>query len=59
MFGVDVKSNRLKIRRAVALALLCASSPLWAAMGENIAISPRAMSLGNAVVADTVGTEAI
>lgn len=59
MFGVDVKSKRSVMHQAVGLALLAGSGQVWAAMGENIAISPRAMSMGNAVVADTVGTEAV
>lgn len=59
MFGVDVKNNGLMMRQTVAAALVLGCSPVWATLGENLAISPRAMSMGNAVVADTVGTEAV
>jgi long-subunit fatty acid transport protein len=64
MFGVDVKIRQKSVHRSACLGvvvgiLFLAPQPLWAAMGENIAISPRAMSMGNAVTADTVGTEAV
>lgn len=59
MLGVDVKNTGLTLRRAVALALCAGSTTAWATLGENLAISPRAMSMGNAIVADTVGTEAV
>ncbi len=53
-------SLRGKWREALVASVLAAlSAPSLAAVGENIGVSLRAMSLGNAVTADPGGIEAV
>ncbi|RJF99503.1 OmpP1/FadL family transporter [Noviherbaspirillum saxi] len=50
------------LRRTLVLAAACSASacmPAYAALTENLATSPTAMSLGNAVTADPPGIESI
>ncbi|HEY9029401.1 MAG TPA: hypothetical protein VIP05_34260, partial [Burkholderiaceae bacterium] len=51
---------RSPLATAVAAALAaCALAPAHAALTDNLAVSPVAMSLGNAVTADPPGIDSI